>query len=267
MKIDKNFVLLMFSICVFLLLILSVMIFNQEKLIFFPDKLKPDYKYSFHNNFEEYFISVDKEVELNGLLFKSDSSKGLIFYLHGNAGSLDSWGHVADLYLKNNYDIFIPDYRGFGKSQGKINNEKQLHKDIQIVYDQLKKSYNEDKIVIIGYSIGTGLASRLAANNNPRLLILIAPYYNLIDLLHHYYPFIPSVFIKYRFMTNKQIPKITVPIIIFHGNQDEVIYYGSSLKLKLLLKPTDKLITLDGQSHNGINDNADYINHINHLLK
>jgi alpha-beta hydrolase superfamily lysophospholipase len=243
------------------------MIFNQEKLIFFPDKLKPDYQYSFHKNFEEYFISVDKEVQLNGLLFKSDSSKGLIFYLHGNAGSLDSWGHVADLYLKNNYDIFILDYRGFGKSQGKINNEKQLHNDIQIVYNQLKKSYNEDKIVIIGYSLGTGLASRLTANNNPGLLILIAPYYNFVDLIHHYYSFIPSVVIKYRFMTNKQIPKITVPIIIFHGNQDEVIYYESSKKLKLLLKPTDKLITLNGQSHNGINDNTDYINHINHLLK
>ena len=49
-----------------------------------------------------------------------------------------------------------------------------------------------------------------------------------------------------------------MPVVLFHGNRDEVIYYGSSLKLKALFKPADTLITLNGQGHNGMSDNPDY---------
>ena len=57
-----------------------------------------------------------------------------------------------------------------------------------------------------------------------------------------------------------------MPIVIFHGNRDEVIYYNSSIKLKKLLKNGDKLITLNGQRHNGMTDNPDYRIEIKKLL-
>ena len=68
-------------------------------------------------------------------------------------------------------------------------------------------------------------------------------------------------------MNNEQLPKISAPIIIFHGDRDEVIYYGSSEKLISKLKPTDKFITLSNQSHNAINENQDYARYIDQLLK
>lgn len=58
-----------------------------------------------------------------------------------------------------------------------------------------------------------------------------------------------------------------MPVVIFHGDQDEVIYYGSSLKLKQEMKPGDTLITLNGQGHNGITDNRDYIAAIETILQ
>jgi pimeloyl-ACP methyl ester carboxylesterase len=210
---------------------------------------------------------VDDNTHLNGLLFQSDSSKGLIFYLHGNAGCIDSWGNCADVYTTNNYDIFILDYRGYGKSQGKISSEKQLYKDIQIVYDSLKTHYNEKDIIIIGYSIGTGLAAHLASTNNPKMLILQAPYFNLPDLAHKYIKIIPSFLIRYKFKTNEYITKIKCPIIIFHGDQDEIIYTESSYKLKELFKQGDRLIILDGQKHNGMNDNEQFKEELKNILK
>ena len=250
----------------FIIIILVILFFGQEKLIFHPEKLSKDYKYSYKTHFKEYFIKVDNKTELNALFFKSDSSKGLVFYLHGNAGNLSSWGDVAKLYTDNNYDVFILDYRGYGKSTGKINSEKQLRKDIQIVYDFAKKDYQESNIIIIGYSIGTGPASNLAVDNNPGKLILKAPYFNFTDLVHHYYSFIPTYILKYKFKTNDNILKISAPIYIFHGDKDEVIYYQSSVRLSKLFSKKDKLIILKGQIHNGINDNKEYIKYINQIL-
>jgi alpha-beta hydrolase superfamily lysophospholipase len=149
--------------------------FIQEKLIFHPGKLAKTYKFDFEHNFEERYIPAADGTVLHGLLFKADSSNGLIFYLHGNAGSAASWGSVAKTYTNLNYDVFIVDYRGYGKSEGAINGEAQLAEDIQAAYDELKKQYAENIIVVLGYSIGTGPASRLASTNSPKLLILQAP--------------------------------------------------------------------------------------------
>lgn len=236
----------------------GLLYFFQEKLIFFPQKLEKNYEFNFSQKFEEINIKTSDGKLLNGLLFKADHSKGLIFYLHGNAGSLSSWGEVAKTYTDLNYDVFIIDYRGYGKSEGRISSQNQLFKDNQKAYDELKKRYNEDKIIVLGYSIGTGLASKLASTNNPKLLILQAPYYNLTDMMRQRFSFIPTFILKYKFETNEYLKNCKMPVVIFHGTQDEVIYYGSSQKLKEEFKAGDTLITLKGQRHNGMTDNLDY---------
>jgi uncharacterized protein len=230
----------------------------QERFIFFPEKLQESFTFHFEQAFEEKFIEMEDGTVLHGVLFRSDDPQGIVFYLHGNAGSLASWGYVAETYTSLNYDVFIPDYRGFGKSEGSLNGQKQLFQDMQALYNEIKKDYPEEQIVVLGYSIGTGPAAKIASTNNPRLLILQAPFYNLTDVMSRYYPFIPTFILKYRFPTNEYLPRCKMPVVIFHGDRDEVIDYGSSLKLKELFKPGDTLITLQGQGHNGMTDNADY---------
>ena len=65
----------------------GALFYFQENLIFFPKKLDKNYQFNFDQKFEEINIRTKDNVVLNGLLFKADSSKGLIFYLHGNGGS------------------------------------------------------------------------------------------------------------------------------------------------------------------------------------
>jgi pimeloyl-ACP methyl ester carboxylesterase len=201
------------------------------------------------------------------LLFKTDSAKGLVFYLHGNAGSLDNWGEVAKLYTGVHYNVFIIDYPGYGKSEGAIKSKNQLFEAIQTAYDEMTKRFHEDSIVVLGYSIGTGLAAHLAATNHPRLLILQAPYYSLTDMMRQTYPIIPTFLLKYKIQTNEYLKDCKMPVVICHGDQDEVIYYGSSLKLKSEFKTGDTLITLKGLGHNGMTDNPDYISAIKTILR
>lgn len=258
---------LLAGILAFYVLVCVLLYFFQEKLIFFPDKLPNDHQFSFNIPFEEIFIESKQGEMLHGLLFRVDNANGLVFYLHGNAGSVEDWGQVAERYTDLRYNVFILDYPGYGKSAGTIQSEKQLFDAIQTSYDEMKQRFHEDSIVVLGYSIGTGPAAKLAAINDPRLLILQAPYYSMPDLMRRAYPIIPTVILKYRFRTNEYLEQCKMPVVIFHGDLDEVIYYGSSLKLKDELKPGDTLITLKGQGHNGMTDNPDYVSALASILK
>jgi len=248
------------------IVVCSYFYLEQEKLIFPLHKLPADYSFVFQDKFEERRIKTSDGKLIDGLLFKSDSSKGLIFYLHGNAGSLETWGLIASTYTKLHYDLFIPDYRGYGKSEGEISSEQQFFDDMQTIYDSMKKEYDEKKIVILGYSIGTGPAAMLAAHNHPKMLILQAPYFSVADLSRRNYPFLPPFLLKYKFRTNEFVSKTKAPVVIIHGDADEVIYCGSSLKLKECFKPGDKLVILKGQGHNGFTHNDAYVSELKSIL-
>ena len=258
---------IVFVILIVYVIICGLIFLFQEKFIFFPEKLGNEYQFGFYPEFEEINFKAKDDIILNALLFHADSSNGLIFYLHGNAGSLRSWGEVAEVYTNHGYDLFMPDYRGYGKSEGTINSEAQLHTDMQTAYDYIRTRYDEEKIIVLGYSLGTGMAVKLASTNQPRLLILQAPFFSFIDMKNHYFPIIPTFLLKYRFETHRFIDDCEMPIFIFHGDRDEVIYYGSSLKLKKLLKEKDTLITLKGQRHNGMSGNPQYLRELGRILE
>jgi uncharacterized protein len=245
----------------------TAMYLGQEGLIFHPNKLDKNYTFNFDSRFEEVAVRASDSASISGLLFKADSAKGLVFYLHGNSGSVDGWASTAKLFTDLKYDCFILDYRGFGKSEGEINNEKQFFDDVQRAYNSFREKYSEDRITIIGYSLGTAPASMLASLNKPKRLILQAPFYSMIDMMHEMYPFIPDFLLKYKFETAKYLKETKAPITIFHGDADQVVYYGSSLKLKEVLKQGDRLITLKGQDHNNFRENQEYLKEISLLLQ
>jgi pimeloyl-ACP methyl ester carboxylesterase len=263
----KSLMLILTVLLAVYLLVCGLFFFLQEQFLFFPEKLDKSYQFNFGQKLEEVNVTMTDGISLHGLLFKAEDSRGLIFYLHGNAGSLRLWGEVAKTYTDLRYDVFVLDYRGYGKSEGFINGQKQLFNDTQTVYDELKKNYSEDKIIILGYSIGTGPASKIAATNNPKLLLLQAPFYNLKDLIKNIFPLFPGFVLKYKLETNRYIKECSMPVVVFHGNQDEVIYHGSSLKLKEHFKTQDTLILLNRQGHNGMTYNQDYTSALEGILE
>jgi len=252
------------SIILLLLLLLGACV--QEKLLFYPEKLPADHVYNFPGDFEEVNFETAKRVKINGIHFKAKNSNGIVLYFHGNAGALDSWGNVAPMFLQSSYDLLIIDYRGFGKSTGKIS-EKGLHHDAQSIYDKLKEKFSEDKIIIYGRSIGTGIAAHLAANNDPKKLILETPYYNLKDLVKNLYPAAPAFILRYKLKTNEYLPKVKCPVHLFHGTDDEVIYYESSTKLQQYFKPGDTLITIKGGRHNNLSQFDEFKNGLKETLE
>jgi pimeloyl-ACP methyl ester carboxylesterase len=242
--------------------------FNQEKFFFNPKTLASSYQYKFDSKFEEINISVDNKNTLNTLLFKSKNSEGVILYLHGNAGALHDWGLRANLYTDNNYDVLFVDYRGFGKNKNELESEKMLHNDMQQVYNFLKTRYKENDIIVLGFSIGSGLAANIAANNNPKLLILEAPYYSFESLVTKIAPFVPKGLINYKITTDKFITLVKCPITIFHGRNDQLITpEGNSIQLKQLSPDNIDLYLIDDCNHNGIYRSEYYYKKLPSVLK
>lgn len=228
--------------------------FLQEKLIFSPIKLPKKYVYPFKVPFEERNYEVENGVRLNALLFKAKESKGLIFYIHGNADNLRYWGEFAPFFLKHQYDVFMYDFRGFGKSSGKIMGERGLQRDAKILYRKMIEEYGEKKIIIYGFSIGTGIAARLGSKNNPKALILEAPYYNFVSLVNYHKAYLPATLIsKYYFRINRYLPNVKCPLYIFHGKEDRKVPYYLGKKL-IGTNPNMNFFAVEGATHNDMQD-------------
>ena len=102
-------IILQLALVLFILYIGSLVFFyfKQEKFFFNPKHLDSNYVYTFKESFEEINITVEKDIQLNALHFKAENSKGIILYLHGNAGALHDWGKRAHLFLDNNKMYFL----------------------------------------------------------------------------------------------------------------------------------------------------------------
>lgn len=222
----------LFGLLLLPLLIWTGLYFFQEKLIFKPTKLPHSHQYTFERAFEDVRIPVTDKLSLHGILFQADTSKGVVLYFHGNTGKLDEVGKSSYLFLEESLDVLYINYRGYGLSDGSIRKEDDLLNDAQAVYDYLKNQYGEANIILAGISIGSGIAAQLASQNNPRALLLIAPYSSLGSLLQEKIPLTPSFIWKYRLTTDAYLAEVNCPISIFHGEEDQRIPFHHAQLLK-----------------------------------
>ncbi|MBS7332974.1 MAG: alpha/beta fold hydrolase [Weeksellaceae bacterium] len=249
------------------LLAFTLIYFYQEKLIFHPTKLPKDYTFRFNEDHEEISILTEQKDTINSLYFYAKEPKGVIYFLHGNSGDLSSWGDVAPHFTRKNYNVFMIDYRGFGKSGGKIFSENQFLNDAQVGYDFLKTLHPENEIIILGYSIGSGPASYLASKNNPRNVVLASPFYSFKSLAKEKIPFLPIFILKYPLESNQYLKESKAPITIFHGDEDQLIPIHHAKKLTSELKNKNvNFYPIIGQGHNGILKNYSFLNKMDSIM-
>jgi uncharacterized protein len=230
--------------------------FLQEKFLFHPKKLPEDYIFNFPLPFKEINLAVNNERSISIVWFTVPDSvcKGVVLYFHGNMQNIERYAPFASNFTKNNYEVWMIDYPGFGKSTGE-RTEQIIYDDAKEFYKMARARFGKDSIVIYGKSIGTGIASQLASIKDCKRLILETPYYS-IDALFAHYAFIYPVswMCKYHFPTYQYFEKANVPITIFHGTRDEVIPYSNAKRLMKVTRPGDELITIEKGKHNNLND-------------
>ena len=245
--------------------------FRQESVIFQPSRLATGHDFRFDRPFEEHWIEVEPGIELNALFFpagraartqRSESTDDsprdntAVLYLHGNAGHLQDWGWHADLYVEAGHDFLVIDYRGYGKSGGRVESEAQLHADIDRVWEWTAARYAPGDVTLVGYSLGAALAARLACESEPApaRLVLLAPFYSARDMARHLVPFVPIGLLRYPLRTDLALTECRpgLSITIFHGEGDRTVPFSQGRRLADLLGSRARLVPLPAATHQDI---------------
>ena len=229
--------------------------FFQEKFIFLATQLPQDFKFSFDVDFKEINLKTPDHQTINALHFKAKNPKGIILYFHGNRGDLTRWGEISKWFTQFNYDVFVIDYRGYGKSSG-VFNEQKMYADALLAYDYVKKQYPEHQIVVYGRSLGSTFAAKVAA------------FYNLMSAIKYQIKFSPEFLFNYKFRTNNLMNKVSCPVTFFHGTQDEVTSPEDSNRLfDLVTHPQKKVVKIVDGIHGNLRTFQEYTTNLKAILE
>lgn len=229
--------------------------FRQERLLFEPDPLAADEPITDAPDAHDFFIEVPG-ARLSVAQMRLPNPRGVFFFLHGNSGNLKKWFVDLDAFRQANFDVVMFDYRGFGKSSGQIESEEQLRADVVAVWNHFAPMYAGKRVVISGQSLGTGLAAGLAAQlcsdgHAPDLTLLVSPYSSMKALAGELYPWIPLQVLRYPLHTLDHAAKLLGPVMLIHGEKDELIPIHHSEQLCSAMRSAH-LLRVTGAGHSDV---------------
>jgi hypothetical protein len=223
------------ALVLFFLLILFILFlkYYEKKGIYFPVREIDITPKDIGLEFEDvYFFSSDG-AKLNGWYIPTKGSRATLLFCHGNAGNISHRIEAIDMFCSIGLDVFIFDYRGYGRSQGSPT-EKGLHADAHAAYTYLidKRKLNEGTIVVYGKSLGANVAVELCSKIRPAALISESAFTSALEMGKKLFPFLPiKWFITIKYDALSKIKDITVPKLIIHSEDDEIIPFHQGRKL------------------------------------
>ncbi|HRP58469.1 alpha/beta fold hydrolase [Agriterribacter sp.] len=241
----------------------------QDRFLFHPVALKRSSPYHFSASSREINVAVDKQSNMNIVQFLTRDSlpRGVVLYFHGNRKNIGWYAAYAPGFTSKGYEVWMIDYPGFGKSTGRLT-EQKLYDDALQLYVMARSKFPANSITVYGKSLGTGIASWLAAKRSCNQLILETPYYSMTSLVQHYLPIYPvSTLLKYKLPVYKYISLVNAPVTVFHGTDDKVIPYSNAHRLKEAMHTKDRFIAIKNAGHNNLKDYPRFQNTLDSLLK
>ncbi|RYD73836.1 MAG: alpha/beta fold hydrolase [Sphingobacteriales bacterium] len=246
-----------------------ILYYVQEKILLHPKPLNRNHVFIFNQKFEEVNIPFNKTDTVNMIRFTSADSvtKGIVLYFHGNKNNVEHYAKFVPAFTKHGYEVWMPDYPGFGKSTGELS-EQKLYSIAYEIRKMAAGKYGADSIVIYGKSLGTAIAAYAATVKPCRQLILETPYYSIPSLFNSYAFMYPAkIMSNYKLPTYQFLQDVEVPVTIFHGTGDWVVPYRSGVKLKKFLKPGDQFIKIEDGEHNNLSESVVYTSALDSLLE
>ncbi len=225
--------------------------FSEKGIVFFPDPYLVGTPRDYGLEYEEIYFTAEDGVRLHGWWVPRASAPVLLWF-HGNAGNISHrLENIKLLHDLAEIQVFIFDYREYGKSEGRISREGTFQ-DAAAAYRYVIESRQvpAGEVVLFGRSLGTALATDLAVRLPCRSLIIESAFTNSSDMAKLYAPFMfdwrPSI----PYDNLGKIGKLKVPLLIIHGSDDEIIPVEMGRRLYAAAREPKEFYLIPGAHHN-----------------
>lgn len=205
-------------------------------LVYYPEPLEParsDPAAWGHDDAEELWLSAADGVRLHAWWFPARAERcGVALFLHGNAGHLAPRGPIAESLAYLGFEVLLPDYRGYGRSEGRPD-EPGLYRDAEAAYEAAleRSGLPADRLLAMGNSLGSAVAVDLAARRPVGGLVLVSPFPSTVAVGRRAYPYLPGWLLDWtahRFDTLERIRGVEAPVLVVRGGRDRMIAEADS---------------------------------------
>lgn len=226
--------------------------FFAHRSVYFPMKHPEGYWHVQEKlGAQDVWLTTRDGVKLHGWWLRSEGSALATLFLHGNAGNVTHRFETMERIAEAGSSVLVIDYRGYGKSEGRPT-ESGLYTDAAAGYDWLAaRGYRPEQIVLHGESLGTAVAVELAARRGSRGLVLEAPFTSARDVASGVLPLIGPALIS-GFDSARRIRSVRVPLLVIHGDRDDIIDPALGRRLFALANEPKTLWVVTGAGHNDL---------------
>jgi hypothetical protein len=225
----------------------------EEKIIFQPDARIHQTPGSVGLAFDDVYFATDDGVRLNGWFVPRAGATSTLLWFHGNAGNISHRvENIKLLHDQVNVNIFIFDYRGYGRSEGTAS-EEGTYRDGAAAIELLRQRYGVEanKLIIFGRSLGAAVAAEMATRVQSLAVILETPFTSVRDVARDKLPFLPiGPLLKTRYDVVEKIRKLSSPLLVLHGDRDEVVPFSHGKRVFDAAPQPKWFYTIAGAGHN-----------------
>ena len=227
----------------------------HSSLVFYPSKEFISSPAQDGIEHKEVFINTPDGEKLHGYFFPASiKTNKTVIYLHGNAQNVSTW-YIAPVEIQKHVAVnfLLVDYRGYGKSTGKPTMEGVIIDALAMYKYLIAKGFKAEDISVYGRSIGGAIALELSIREKVKSIVIQSSFTSLREIAKEMFPFIPNLLVKNDLWNSKGLIKeVNIPVLISHGDRDDIVHVSHSYKLFEVANNPKKLIILKGASHNDI---------------
>lgn len=243
------------------LLVTLITYLGQRRLLYYPDPAHVRPAEAGLSGVGEVILNTPDGARIVVWYGKAKPGQPTLLYFHGNGGALADRAERIRRFMSQGWGVYMMAYRGYGGSSGRPTETNNIA-DARLAHGALvHEGVPPEQIILYGESLGTGVAARIAAERPCAGLILESPYTSITDVAVGEYPYLPvRLLLADRYETDKVIAQVRVPLLIIHGENDDIIPVSMAHKLMKLANEPKHLVVLPDGEHSDL-----YINGNNAL--
>lgn len=225
----------------------------ENSFIFYPTSEMDGTPKGLGLSYEDIYFTTEDGVKLNGWFIPSSEGESTLLWFHGNAGNISHrLQNIRLLHEKVKTHIFIIDYRGYGRSEGRVS-EAGTYQDAEAALHYLRTQRNIGlkRIVLFGRSLGAAVAVHLAVREDALALILETPFGSIREMAKVVFPFLPiGPFLRTQYDVMGKIKQARQPVLVLHGDQDDIVPFAQGKKVFEAAPEPKEFYTIRGANHN-----------------